>query len=562
MGTLASGAEAWLTLNGKPLSFRRSDENLDANALEYGNNVLKVNLSAPDDIEIRIDEEPLETEIYGRWTWRPRGFAGLYQIQVRAPGCPVHTAQVRVLPSKLSYERYRQMLVDIAHVAEDLAYQIRSPAGEKAAIGPAASRSSAIREYKLVRTLMREMEQTMAAIRRSPHRDLAEARYPVLLHQAGHFGGEVEPVPGPLVLLPESMQTVLGLQTLPQNWMAIEHQPSYDVFENQLLKNFLWRQLLPRIYSIQDRAESESKRRQQQRTMKIHQGWEDDESEKIQDLEKVQKECQVMANRCVAWGSEAFLQTVSPLTLGNRPSQVLQKNPHYSRFYRVYLRFQQELKLSLDADRYLTTIAMRKMSELYETWAVFKMTDFLITLMSDAGYQILSSNGFFEVKEDQFHLDVDRNAIIELGRGGTKVRIRYEPIYLHADRVRFGLVSMRPPQLTPDLVLEVWEDGQVRQALVFDAKYRTNEERGIQTYVSEDLEKMDLYLNGIRWKTLNPRQKPQKVVRSAYILYPGDVLEHDKDDAEVGALPFVPNLDRPRRVATAMVQLLRHAGIL
>ena len=87
--------------------------------------------SAPDDVEIRIDEEPLETEIYGRWTWRPRGFAGLYQIQVRAPGRAVHTASVRVLPSKLSYERYQQMLVDIAHVAEDLAYQIRSPAGEK-----------------------------------------------------------------------------------------------------------------------------------------------------------------------------------------------------------------------------------------------------------------------------------------------------------------------------------------------------------------------------------------------------------------------------------------------
>jgi len=562
MGILASGADTWLTLNGKPLSFRRGEENVDANALEYGYNTLKVTLSAPDDVEIRIDEEPLETEIYGRWNWRPRGFAGLYQIQVRAPGRAVHTAQVRVLPSKLSYERYQQMLVDIARVAEDLAYQIRSPAGEKVAIGASASRSSALREYKLVRSLVREMEQTMVAIRRSPHRVLAEARYPVLLHQVGRYGGEVEPAFGPMVLLPEPMQTALGLRTLPQNWVAIEHRLTYDVFENQLLKNFLWRQLLPRIYSIQDRAGSEIKRRQQQRAMKIRQGWEDDESEKIQDLENVQKECQAMANRCIAWGSEAFLQTVGALTLGSRPSQILQKNPHYSRFYRIYLRFQQELKLSLDADLYLTTIAMRKMSELYETWAVFKMTDFLIALMSDAGYQILSSNGFFEVKDDQFHLDVDRNATIELGRGGTKVRIRYEPVYLHADRVRFGLVSMRPPQLTPDLVVEVWEDEQARQVLVFDAKYRTNEARGVQTYVSEDLEKMDLYLNRIQWKPQNLRQRPHKVVRSAYILYPGDVLEHDKDDPEVGALPFVPNVSKPRSVATAIVQLLRSIDLL
>ena len=128
--------------------------------------------------------------------------------------------------------------------------------------------------------------------------------------------------------------------------------------------------------------------------------------------------------------------------------------------------------------------------------------------------------------------------------------------------MRFGLVSTRGPQLTPDLTVEVWQDDQVRQVLVFDAKYHTNDVDGVQTYLDEDLVKMDLYLNGIRWKTMNPRQKPQKVVRSAYILYPGDVLKHDKDDPEVGALPFVPNLDRPRRVATAMVQLLKHAGLL
>lgn len=121
---------------------------------------------------------------------------------------------------------------------------------------------------------------------------------------------------------------------------------------------------------------------------------------------------------------------------------------------------------------------------------------------------------------------------------------------------------MRRPQLTPDLVVEVWQPDEARQVLVFDAKYRTAEGGGVHTYVSEDLEKMDLYLNGIRWKTLNSRQKPQRVVRSAYILYPGDVLEHDTDDAEVGALPFVPNLERPRHVATALIQLLRAASLL
>jgi len=31
-------------------------------------------------------------------------------------------------------------------------------------------------------------------------------------------------------------------------------------------------------------------------------------------------------------------------------------------------------------------------------------------------------------------------------------------------------------------------------------------------------------------------------VSSAYILYPGNYLEHDPDEAEIGALPLVPDM--------------------
>ncbi len=37
-----------------------------------------------------------------------------------------------------------------------------------------------------------------------------------------------------------------------------------------------------------------------------------------------------------------------------------------------------------------------------------------------------------------------------------------------------------------------------------------------------------------------PDQRPQKVVSSAYIIYPGTYLEHDPDEAEIGALPLIP----------------------
>lgn len=61
----------------------------------------------------------------------------------------------------------------------------------------------------------------------------------------------------------------------------------------------------------------------------------------------------------------------------------------------------------------------------------------------------------------------------------------------------------------------------------------------------DDLNKMRKYRDKICNRTYDPRrpnQKPQKVVSSAYILYPGTYLEHDPDEAEIGALPLVPNM--------------------
>src|SRR5258708_35444545 len=81
-----SGADAWLTLNGKLLSFQGDDENLDAQTYETRDNMLRVTLAAPEDLQVYVDEKLLETERYGRWLWRPDGYAGLYLLQVIAPG--------------------------------------------------------------------------------------------------------------------------------------------------------------------------------------------------------------------------------------------------------------------------------------------------------------------------------------------------------------------------------------------------------------------------------------------------------------------------------------------
>lgn len=562
MGTRVSGVDHWLRLNGVPLSFRRGDENLEAQATEYQPNRLRITSDAPDDLEIRDDDGPIETEVYGRWNWSPRGYAGLYQLTVTAPGYPPQMTLVRVLPSKLSYERYQQMLKDINEVSIDLLLDLHSPASEKATLRYLRQHPSALRDYELLHPLVRSLGNVIEHIRRSPYRTLSEREESRLFHEVSRFSSDLRPTPGASVKLSSPLSQELGLEYLPQQWVVHEAVLTYDVYENRLLKHFLWRQLLTRIYSIGERAQQEMRRREQQRVYKVRQGWEDDESNKIKELEKIVEKCQAMMQRCIGWGNMPFLRTVQSLTLGNRPTQVLQKHPYYSRFYQLYLRFQQELSLSFNTEQYVTRLALRRMSELYEFWAVFQLTHVALDLLKKAKYVVVSSNGFFEASDDGFMLNVKPEAAIELLKGDLRLVFRYIPVYLPTNRVMSGIISTTNSQLTPDLTLEVWQENQAKKLLVFDAKYRSQSDGAAHTYLDEDREKMDFYFNSLRWKVPDPRQRPRKIVSSAYILYPGDIVEHVSEEPEVGALPFVPKLERTQLVKQILGELFQYAGLL
>ncbi len=126
MDIQTSGVDTWLALNNRPLSFQDNNENLDAQAHESRDNTFRITDAAPDDLEIYVDEKLLQTERNGRWLWKPDGYAGLYLLQVSAPGFPLQTTRVRVLPEKLSYERYKVMLDDISKITVDLLFRLDS----------------------------------------------------------------------------------------------------------------------------------------------------------------------------------------------------------------------------------------------------------------------------------------------------------------------------------------------------------------------------------------------------------------------------------------------------
>jgi hypothetical protein len=555
MVTPVSGDKPLLTINGHPVAFHPSSDNSDVGAVEYSPNPIRITKWTPDDLEVFVDGEKLETERYGYWTWYPRGFAGIYELTVRSRSQGTKTALVRVLPSRLTMERWERMLEDIRTVSEDLLFQLQSPAYERAKPRSRTSESSALRDYYLIKNIQPQLAAVIMNIRRNPHRQLIERNQTVLAHNVRQFSSDIAAVPGPLMEL-TNLSSKVQIARLPQSWIVSEQVLSYDTYENRLLKHFLWRQLFPRIVQIQEKASSELKRREQSRRDKICQGWEEDETRKIEALTEVVRDCQSMSNQCIVWGSEGFLLNVGNMHFPQQPTQVLQKNPFYNRFYRIYLGFQKELGYFIDTETFIARLATRKVSELYETWAVFIMTSVVMKLLLKSGYRVISSNGFYEVNNNQFQIDVDRQANIELSKDNKIVRIRYEPLYPQSGSVSRGAVSIAQRRRTPDLSIETWLNNECKGIILFDAKYKTRREANNLSYYDDDLNKMSDYIYAIRWKTPEQRTRPVQIVKSAYILYPGNVLEHDSQFPERGALPFIPNNPYAKNVVRSINDIL------
>jgi len=553
-----SGVDTWLTINSQPLSFNSDNDNLQVGAKESERNFIRITKNTPDDLEIWVDDEQLETERYGLWFWRPKSFAGLYSFTLIAPNHKTEKTFVRVLPSRMSFERYEQMLADIQTISEDLLFQLQSPSSERLSPHDQSYSSSSLREYKLIKAVFPELTDVMANIRRNPHSKLSKHTQTVLLHQVKRFSNEVIPISGEFVQLPQEIASITGFSTIPQLWCVEEHTITHNTYENRLLKHFLWRQLLPRLFSIQDKAKSEIQKRRESQKIKQSQGWQDDEAEKIQILDGVIQDCHSLLQQCIAWGSESFLKDVHIVVQRHQPSQILQKHPYYNRFYRVFLRFQKELGVNLDADRFIAELSIRRLSEVYETWSVFIVANATMIILRKAGYQIISNIGFFIVRDDLFQFEVDRTAAVELLKGNRKIIIRYEPVFEPAYKIPEGLVSKGNKQRTPDLSIEVKEFNQFCGVLIFDSKYRSEKFGDKNIFLDEDLNKMREYRDTIVLKKKNDsRYRP--IVKSAYILYPGDVLEHDPEYPDIGALPLIPKMEKTQsaNVSKALSQILK-----
>jgi PD-(D/E)XK nuclease superfamily/Domain of unknown function (DUF2357) len=585
MDTSISGADSWFTLNGKPLSFREESENLDAGAFECNSdikrgNILKVIFTAapsPDTIDVFADGEQLPTAYSGVWEWRPPlGFAGLCELQVKVQEYSIQVARIRVLPEKLSQDRYEIMLSDLSTIATDLLIRLNSWATEKAVLQLREQDISPLRDYQLMKEIISQLEDVMFHIRRSPYHVLSTHNEQRLLHEVHLFSSETVPLSGNVLALPKTFKSLHGINSLPETWMVPQSTPTYDVHENRLLKQFVQHQLIAKLHFIQERAKSELRRLEKDYEIAAVMSWKktrEQLAKEIRKLELVVAECEQMMYQCVAWGSESFLRSVRFSGVSGKATQFLLKSPFYSRFFQLYLRFQQELTISLDTQNYLTDLAMQKVCDLYEVWSVFEITKMAMDELTKVGYRIASSSLFYEVERNHFQFKVRKNVpSIVLIKDDIRVEIKYEPIYVSKANPSVASIpalvaNLNDPlqQRTPDLAIEVYEHDQPKTVIIFDVKYKWQGNDGSRGPNSDDKNKMREYKDIICYKPYNLDTHPRlrKIVSNAYILFPGD-LPWQEPSNKVGALPLIPDMDSRRQAAAekTVKYLLRSARLL
>jgi predicted component of viral defense system (DUF524 family) len=461
------------------------------------------------------------------------------------------------------------MKQELSEIALDLLLRLNSPSREMAEPGTRQEKASALHDYTLINNVMEELCDVMSQLRRNPVHTLRGENVQQSWQHIAHFSTDAMPLPGNYQVPPAVLEK-RNVHYLPGTWLTQERRLTYDTYENRLLKQFLQKQLIARLTQIEKRAQHEEKQLRDHCTRYRN---DKNASDLLNTIQQALARCQHMKDRCICWSSEPFLQEVQSLAHEGGATRILLKNPTYNRFYRLYLRFQQHLKITRDAQKTVNELSLKKVSALYELWSVFTLSRMAINDLLTAGYRIISNSTFFEIEKDYFQFDVQKNkSSIVLKKDDLRAEFKYEPIYPNQSQMphKSALVATTwgSNSLTPDLAIEVYVGDQPRSLLIFDAPYKREKQNGRAYPKEKDVFKMYDYRDSIQYQTYTGGEgdpyKHDHIVSSAYIIYPGHEVHQRGVDKSIGALPLVPGMpaSRTHQVHEVLRDLLYKAYLI
>lgn len=479
---------------------------------------------------LHVDGQALEAflrpgETAWRWRYNPGAAVGVHTVVLECADV-AHSWQMRVEPRKIDQEHYAALLEDVQQVAYALAYELGGAGAEAAAtqrgLGDQVGRLE--RYYALIEGHLPTFERAVRRIAARPREQLGREDNRVLLGQAVLIdanalariaqGAFDEAPPGVADELQAALRPEGGL--LPHSVVERRALPDFDTYEHRLLKHLL-RALIRHCRTTATLATQAAQR--------LEYGSE----AKAGRVRQIAAACASAERILRDLRTQPFLLDVAALPAFRGATPLLQRDPHYREVYHMWQALRQQPALALDSP--LFNIPIADLPYLYETWCALQ----LVVATLELGGEVISQHLIRAVRSDDETLQTlslnDAAPLLSIQLGEKTLSLRYQPRYRpQKTRTASGtLVSLDRHTRVPDVALEITQAGKLPQVLVFDAKYRLDEDgRGVPQDALADAYAYGgaIGVNG------------QRATLGVLLLYPGT---HDElYPSGVGALALLP----------------------
>lgn len=274
-----------------------------------------------------------------------------------------------------------------------------------------------------------------------------------------------------------------GTRYLPDRVIIYRTAPTFNVYENQLLKRFL---TLITICAklVETRFEQEK--------LEL-------ETNEIEEINKRIQKCKEFQRKAQYMKRYSFLDNVQETDNIAYHTPVLQREVNYMRFHDIFKEF---IRKPLFDFSEILNLPILDIPTLYEYWAVIQIVDVLCNMKDKWTVKqpyIIEKNELGIL----FRLRSGNNSLIELYNSETKISLYYQKEYRsYADRT-----------LRPDITLEMWTNGRLSKILILDPKYRLN--LGKEDDPESAINKMHVYKDAIRG------EDGYHIVEAAYAVFLG-----------------------------------------
>ena len=440
----------------------------------------------------------------------PRSSAGNYDIKLELNGSSVARETWSIRPSKISNEAFDSLL---ARLQDDLPASLAIAMQEMGALAgvellsPAETTLSAelLRLRRAINgTASRQgLGDVLPRIARDPHqaltpeetwsrREVARRIDPNRLAQ-GFYRANNLTSDGELIRVPEN---------------PVTHE--VDVMENRLVKTFHG-QVERRLLRVTNSATLGSS------------------ADEVVELRASLRRARRAAR---------FLDDVADVQhIPTRFSMVLLRRPDYRQALEGYLEFRRSTRVEFRDSALEAPI--NHVPYLFETWCVLETIAALMEAAELSGYRITGQHVVRQVAK-QLYVNVLRSGrpAIELVSGDEQTNVRLIPQRTYGVNAQpVGSISF--PQ-RPDIALEVRQNGELRNVVILDPKYKLRSEEIEGEVVGArptktDIDAMHSYRDSIR------DSKGKQVVSYAAIIYPGPLVRFSSGLAALPADPANPD---------------------